>query len=102
MNFEDKLQEGRFCIPECKECKKIVWPPSETCSNCFGDVYLKNGQFEGKIIEFSREKEEYFCMVEFEQSLRIMATMSSMPQIGQVVKISECGIQDENYFFKIN
>ena len=29
MSFEGKLQEGEICIPECTECKKIVWPPSK-------------------------------------------------------------------------
>ena len=48
MSFEDKLTEGEFCIPECDECKKIVWPPSEICSYCFGNVHLKKGDFEGE------------------------------------------------------
>ena len=67
----------------------------------WGCSHLKKGQFEGKIVEFSRENEEYFCMVEFEKSIRIMATMSNIPEIGQIVKISECGIQEGNYFFQV-
>jgi len=101
MSFESKLTEGKFCIPECDECKKIMWPPSETCNHCFGNVHLKEGDFEGKIIEFSRQNEQYFCMVEFEKTVRIMANISETPEIGKSVKILKCGIKDGNYFFQV-
>ena len=101
MNFESKLKEGTFTIPECTECKKIVWPPSEFCSYCFGLVSLKEGIFEGKIIEFSQQNEQFFCLVEFENTIKIMANISKIPQIGQTVKISKCGISNGNYFFQV-
>ena len=102
MNFESELNEGNFCIPECVKCKKIVWPPSEFCNHCFGEITLKKGNFEGKIIEFSRQGEKYFCLVELEGTIRIMAHISEPPKIGQIVKITQCGIKDGNYFFEIN
>ena len=101
MSFESKLTKGVFCIPECNECKKIVWPPSEICNHCFGTVHLKEGNFEGKIMEFSRLKEQYFCMVEFENTVRVMANISETPEIGKIVKILKCGISDGNYFFHV-
>jgi uncharacterized OB-fold protein len=101
MNFESKLNEGIFCIPECVECKKIVWPPSEFCNHCFGKVSLKEGPFVGKIIEFSRQDKQYFCLVEFEDAIRIMAKIPKIPNIGQSVKISKCGISNGNYFFQV-
>ena len=101
MSFENKLNQGIFCISECNECKKIVWPPSESCSHCFGNVHLKEGIFEGKIIEFSRQMDQYFCMVEFENTIRIMAKTSETPEIGKKVKISKCGVNDGNYFFQV-
>ena len=101
MSFETKLSEGIFCIPECNECKKIVWPPSEFCNHCFGIVSLTEGDFEAKIIEFSSKNEQYFCVVEFEKTFRIIATISKTPNIGQSVKISKCGISDGNYFFVV-
>ena len=101
MNFESKLSEGVFCIPECIECKKIVWPPSEFCSHCFGRVSLKEEAFVGKIIEFSRQNVEYFCLVEFEKTIRIMAKTPKIPEIGQSVKISKCGIHNGSYFFQV-
>ena len=102
MNFESELSNGEFCIPECTECKKIIWPPSEFCSYCFGDMCLKKGDFEGKIIEFSRQKDHFFCIVEFENTIRIMAKMAKIPEIGQRVKISNCGMTDGQYFFQVS
>ncbi|MDF2422070.1 MAG: zinc ribbon domain-containing protein [Nitrosopumilus sp.] len=101
MSFETKLNEGIFCIPECNECKKIVWPPAEFCSHCFGTVSPKEGDFEGKIIEFSSKNGQCFCVVEFEKAFRIIATISKTPGIGQSVKISKCGISDGNYSFVV-
>ncbi len=102
MNFESELSKGKFFIPECTICKKIVWPPAEFCSHCFGLVSLKKGEFEGKIVEFSRQDEEYFCLVEFENNIRIMAKISQIPKIDQRVKILKCGITNGNYFFYVN
>ena len=102
MNFESRLSNGEFLIPKCTECKKIVWPPAEFCNHCFGIVSLEKDDFEGKIIEFSRQNDQYFCIVEFEDTIRIMANMSKTPKIGQMVKISKCGINDKSYFFHVN
>jgi len=102
MNFESELIRGKFYIPECTLCKKIVWPPAEFCDHCFGTVSLKKGDFEGKIIEFSRQNKEYFCLVEFEKTVRILAKILDIPKIGQIVKISKCGISNGNYFFYVN
>ena len=103
MSFESELEKGNFCIPRCNSCKKIVWPPSKFCSHCLGSVSAQKGNFEGKIIEFSRQDESYFCMVEFEEEIRILAKSSKVPEIGQKVKISKCGIEsNNNYFFYIN
>ncbi len=63
---------------------------------------LNNGDFEGKFIEFSRQNEEYFCVVEFENTIRLMAKILQIPEIGQMVKISKCGISNGNYFFYVN
>lgn len=101
MSFETKLNKGIFCIPECTECKNIVWPPAEFCNHCFGIVSIKKGDFKGKIIEFSSKNEQYFCVVEFEKTFKIIATISQMPHVGQSVKISKCGIFEGNYFFTV-
>lgn len=102
MNFETKLKEGIFCVPECNECKKIVWPPAEFCNCCFGNISLNEGNFEGKIIEFSSKNNQYFCIVEFEKTFRLIATISKIPHVGQSVKMSKCGISEGNYFFEVS
>jgi len=101
MSFENELEKGHFCIPECLSCKKLVWPPSEFCNKCNGETSLKKEEFEGKIIEFSRQNDDYFCIVEFYDSIRIMARMTTCPKKDQTVKISKCGIVGGNYFFHI-
>ena len=88
MSFEKELEQGRFYIPECLACKKLVWPPSEFCDSCNEETSLRKEEFKGKIIEFSRQNEEYFCMVEFGDSIRIMAKMIALPKKDQIVKIS--------------
>ena len=55
----------------------------------------------GKIIEFSRQNDDYFCMVEFCDSIRIMAKMTTCPKKDQTVKILKCGIDKNNYFFHV-
>ena len=101
MSFENELEKGQFCIPECLSCKKLVWPPSEFCDKCNGETSLKKEEIEGKIIEFSRQNDDYFCIVEFYNSIRIMAKMTTYPKKDQIVKISKCGIVDGSYFFHI-
>ncbi|MHA7733920.1 hypothetical protein [Nitrosopumilus sp. S6] len=102
MSFESELSKGNFLIPECTICQKIVWPPEEFCTQCMGKTSLKSGNFQGKIIEFSQQNEDYFCIVEIEKSFRLMAKMSTEPRIGQIVKITKCGIDEKNYYFEIN
>jgi len=101
MNFELELSQGNFYIPECTKCMKVVWPPSEFCNHCFGKVLLEKKAYEGKIIEFSNQSDAYFCLVEFEKEIRVIAKISKMPKIDQKVKILECGLIDGNYFFHV-
>ena len=101
MKFEEELTKGNFTIPECSSCKKIIWPPAEFCDVCYSKTCLKTGQFTGKIIEYSKQNEEYFCMVEFGDSIRIMAKMIALPKKDQIVKISKCGISEGSYFFQV-
>lgn len=101
MSFESELSQGNFYIPECVKCSKIIWPPSEFCNHCFGEITIRKKISEGKIIEFSRKDEEYFCIVEFENQIRVMAKMTNIPKIGQMVKILKTGISKGNYFFEV-
>ena len=102
MSFEDEISKGNFLIPECTVCKKLVWPPTEYCNECMGKTTLKEGDFQGKILEFSKQNEDYFCVVEVEKSFRIIAKMPKEPQIDQIVKITKCGIKEGSYFFEVS
>jgi len=102
MNFESELEQGNFLIGECSNCKNIVWPPSEFCNLCFGEINLRSSS-EGKIIEFSRQNDTYFCLVEFEDTVRIMVKIiQGTPKVGDNVKMKKCGIKDQNYFFEMS
>jgi hypothetical protein len=102
MSVENEIKKGNFVIGQCIKCKKIVWPPSEYCDMCFSLISPKKGTFEGKIIEFSKQDENYFCLAEFEKHVRIIGKMSSVPEINQHVKIEKCGIKNGNYFFEFS
>lgn len=103
MSFESELKKGNFIIGECIYCKKIVWPPSEFCNQCFRDVSWRKGSNEGKIIEFSKQNNDYFCIVEIENTIRIIGKIvSGVPNVGQRVMIEHCGVKDENYFFEMS
>ncbi|MCA9827724.1 MAG: hypothetical protein KC444_04940 [Nitrosopumilus sp.] len=102
MSFEAELEKGEFSIPECRSCDMVIWPPSEFCNRCFGPVSLRRGEFEGKVIEFSRQDNLYFCLVEFEKDVRILARTSESPEIGKRVKMSRCGISNGSYFFQVS
>ena len=101
MNFEDELTKGNFTIPECLSCKKIIWPPAEFCDVCYNETRLKSGEFSGKIIEYSKQNDEYFCMVEFLDTFRLIAKMKEKPENGQIVKMLKCGISNGTHFFEI-
>lgn len=102
MNFESELKKGNFVVSECKHCQKIVWPPSEFCNQCFREVSWKKGSNEGKIIEFSKQNNDYFCLIEIENSIKIIGKLSyGIPKIGQNIKIEKCGVKDENHYFEI-
>ena len=101
MSFDEELAKGEFWIPQCSKCKKIVWPPTNFCDNCFGKVILKEKQKQGKIITFSKQKNEYFCVVEFEGNIKIIAKTKEEPKKNQIVEIFDCGIKDKNYFFEV-
>ena len=102
MNFESELRSGNFLISECNLCKKIIWPSSEFCNQCLGRNSWRKCSRTGKIIEFSKYKETYFCVAVIENSIKLIAEITSgSPKIGKDVDIIDCGIVNDNYFFKM-
>ncbi len=103
MNFKTALAAGRFCIPLCVKCKRVAWPPAEFSSCCLDAVFLKEGDLQGRVIEFSEYENHYFCLVAFEEKVRVMAKMLSKPETGQKVGIVRCGITEKgDYFFDVS
>lgn len=103
MTFENELKNGNFVISECKNCDKIIWPPSEFCNQCLKKNLWRECSREGKIIEYSKQNEKYFCVAEIENSIRVMGEIiSGLPEVGKNVCITKFGILDNSYFLKMN
>lgn len=101
ITFEEELLKGNFVICECKKCETIVWPPSDTCNVCFNHVIWRSASKIGKIIEFSKKEDSFFCIGEFENKIRILGTldMKKSPNNGMSIRLTYCGIKDGNYAF---
>lgn len=101
MNFESELKKGNFLISECNQCKKIVWPPSEFCNQCLNETLWKKCTDTGKIMEFSKKEDTYFCVAEIDSIKIIGEIIDGIPEIGKQITITDCGISNDNYFFKM-
>lgn len=128
-DFEDALCRGFLKIPKCNKCNKTIWPPVEFCNYCFGVVSLgddnSKSDITGRIIECSENKTRFeghtnnkynqqyngfFCLVEFEPNIRVMAHISkssatnTFPKPGARVRLKSCGIDavDSSYVFDID
>lgn len=103
MIFEEKMKEGNFLVGECTSCQKIVWPPSEFCNKCFKEIQWRKGSENGRVVEFSKINDNYLCLVEFENTIKIMGKLTSgFPSINQRVKIKRCGIKKGSFFFEFS
>ena len=102
MNFESELQKGNFLISECSQCKIIIWPPSEFCNHCLNKNSWRTCSRLGTIIEFSKKEDRYFCVAQFENSIKLIGEIiSGNPKENGKVEIVDCGINQGDYFFKM-
>lgn len=100
MSIESEIERGNFVVGECLKCKKTVWPPTKYCNICFGDVTAKKISTKGKILEFSKQDETYFCLVEFNEGVKIIGKIiKGIPKNNQFVSMAKCGINNGGYFF---
>jgi len=100
--FEAELKAGNLVTSECSYCKKIVWPPSDYCNNCFNEVNWRKVSENGTIVELSRKENDVFCITEFENKIRVMGKLDAeihMAKPGQTVKLTKCSFNDKNGFF---
>lgn len=101
--FERELENNNFMCSECHKCKKIVWPPSDFCSACFGLVGWRMISREGCLLEFSQKNGEWFGIAEFEGQIRILGTIidGNGLEIGQKVYLEKCGYDGgEKFLFR--
>lgn len=75
--FEQELKNNNFLCSHCTTCDKLVWPPSDFCNSCFSDVVWKPVSRFARLIEFSRKDNEYFCIAEFEENIRVMGSIQN-------------------------
>jgi len=102
--FEEQLKEGEFVCSECQKCKKLVWPPNDYCSSCFGEVKWRPISRIGKLVEFSKKDETVFCIAEFENEIRVLGSLECnvVPVIGQSLKLIKCGYNGyEKFVFQL-
>jgi uncharacterized OB-fold protein len=102
MNFDSELKKGNLIVSDCINCKKITWPPSEFCNQCLKKTTWRKCSNQGKIIEFSKKNDNYFGIIEFEGSFRIMGTIvDGIPKTDKTVEVLDCGISNNNYSLKM-
>jgi uncharacterized OB-fold protein len=98
--FEQELKNNNFLCSYCAKCNKLVWPPSEFCNKCFGDVIWQPVPRVAKLVEFTKKDEEYFCIAEFEGNIRIMGSIKngSNLQVGQSLFLAKCDYDGKERF----
>ena len=98
--FQNELVKGNFVISRCEKCNKNVWPVNDFCDNCFSRVYWVRGSRSAKIIEYSRKNDNWFCLVETADHIRMLGTLESdtEPKIKQKIVLNNCYFDKKPYF----
>tara|TARA_Y100000590_G_scaffold153853_1_gene176746 strand:+ start:3372 stop:3701 length:330 start_codon:yes stop_codon:yes gene_type:complete len=102
--FDDELKKGNFQICYCKNCNITYSSYSESCLKCLKKTNWKKSLERGKIIEFSRQNNNFFGIIEIEYGIRLMGSiipLESQPEIGQKVKMSVSFDKKPNYSFVV-
>ena len=76
---------------KCSKCNVITWPTLGFCTTCLEKTTQHTTQ-QGVILIYSKSDNDVFCVVEFEQSIRILGKLINPPkliQIGQRVRIAD-------------
>jgi uncharacterized OB-fold protein len=92
IRFEEELKKNNFVCSECMNCKHLVWPPSDFCNKCFGNVTWRSISRCAKLIEVSSVNGKHFCVAEFEGNIRVFGTVKvkSIPYVGQNLILEYC------------
>ena len=103
--FESELKNGKFVCSECLKCNKLVWPPSDFCSSCFGKVNWRKVSTVATLVEFSKKDDTIFCIAEFEGAIRVMGSLETESEeisIGQELILAKCDYDEtERFVFQL-
>jgi len=94
--FEAELKNNNFVCSECVKCNRLVWPPSDLCNKCFGDVVWRPVSKKATLVEFSGKGEKRFCIGEFENSIRVFGTLEGNSDLiqGQNLRLKYCNYDE--------
>ena len=100
----EEYTDEEFIVSECIKCKKINWPSLKFCKNCLNLNSLRKGNSTGKIIEYSKNEQGYFGIVEFEGQIRMICNLNQItnPRINQEVILKNIKKNNSNYSFEIS
>ncbi len=98
--FEDELKNNNFVCSYCVKCEHFVWPASEFCNKCLGDVTWKQVSKNAKLVESSSKDGRYFCIAEFEGNIRVFGALSedSQPKHAQDLILEKCDYDNSPKF----
>ena len=98
--FEDGLKNNNFLCSRCTRCNKLVWPPSDFCNKCFGEIIWQPLSRYAKLVEFSSKDKKYFCIAEFEEGIRVMGGLenASNLHVGQSLILIKCDYDGKEKF----
>src|SRR5574340_1351823 len=98
--FEQELKNNNFLCSQCTKCDKLVWPPNDFCNKCFSNVIWRPVSRFAKIVEFSSKDNEFFCIAEFEDVIRVMGRIENASglQVGQSLFLVKCDYDGKEIF----
>ena len=98
--FESELKNNNFVCSECIKCKRLVWPPSDCCNKCFGDVMWRPVSKKAVLVEFSSKDGQSFCIAEFENSIRVFGIVEGKSSLiqGQNLMLKHCNYDETPKF----
>jgi uncharacterized OB-fold protein len=93
---------GEFKVTVCLRCHRTIWPSSSFCYNCYSRTSFKKLDAYGVIEEVSVSliggSREAYGLVKI-GDIRVIGSLPANATSGEVVKMVECGINEEGCFF---
>ena len=98
--FEDALKNNNFVCSECTKCNRLVWPPSEFCNKCFGNVIWRPMSKKAILVEYSSKDGKHFGIAEFENSVRVFGIIEGSTTLtpGQNLILKYCNYEETPKF----